>query len=127
MKNLHFVCCKEIQISNNINTYRPNLSLYLSHPMEVLVSNVLIVTICSTVFVTVIVIMDLTVGDSVVSLACGVRMHVVGSGNESSCTDDEFKHVNIGDHVVSMKEGHIIMFVSGCDVTESECEKCAQK
>ena len=49
--------------------------------MEVLVSNRFIVTIFSTVFVTVIVMTDitLTVGDSVLSLACVGLMHVVVS------------------------------------------------
>ena len=47
--------------------------------MEVLVSNRFIVTFCSTVFVTVMVVTDITVGDSVFFLVCVGLMHVVVS------------------------------------------------
>ena len=102
------MCCIEIQISNNFNTYRLNFSLYLSQLMGVLVSVRFNVTICSTVFVTVIVTMEVTV---VVSVACDVGVNLVGSSTstEASCTDDELKHVSIGDNVVSMKGGDVIV------------------
>ena len=82
--------------------------IYLSQPMKVLVSHKLIVTMCSTVFVTVIVMMDISVGDSVVSLACDVLINVSGSDTEASCTDDELKHINVCDHVVSMNDINVI-------------------
>ena len=77
--------------------------------MEVLVSVMFNVTICSTVFVAVIVTMEVTVGDSVISLACNVLMSIVGSGTEASCTDDELKYVNIVDNMASMKCGDVIV------------------
>ena len=91
--------------------------------MEVLVSNGLIVTICSTVLVTVIVMMDVSVGDSVVSVAYNVLMHVVVNGNEAcdvlmnvvvsgteaSGTDEELTHINTDDSMVSMKGSDVIM------------------
>ena len=70
---------------------------------------------------------DRFVVNSVVSLACDVLMNVVVSGTDTSCADDGLKHVNIGDHVASMKCGDVIVFVASCEVTEPVSGICNQK
>ena len=64
---------------------------------------------------------NMFVGESVVSLACDVVMNEVVSGTEALCIDDELKYINIGDNVLSMKGGDVIVCVVSFDVTESAC------